>query len=392
MREAALDEREHRDHAPSTGLKQDRRTSTATAKLEAAAVGTLAAGRRLSLRVMDRRARILQRCRTRPTHVILVPRRPRPVQGRSRVVRAQQYGAAMAIEIGMVLQSASHIVEEARLLESWGCDYACAGEHVSFNVPVGNSFISLAVAAGSTTSIGLMSTIVLTPLYPAAILAKLGAALHVASGGRYNFGVGVGGEMPTEFQACGVPVHERGARSNEALEVIRLLWSTNNASFAGRFNSFEQVTIAPRRDLPPPIWVSGRSKAAMRRTARFGDGWLPYMYTPQMFADSMMQIEVERERDSPVRGGLFIWGCVHEDRAVAQKWAIDGLSRTYAQDFSKLVGKYAFAGDPGDVVTRLREFGDAGVQTLIASFACPPDQVDAVRRLFARDVLPALKS
>ena len=181
----------------------------------------------------------------------------------------------MAIEIGMVLQSASDIAEEARLLESWGCDYACAGEHVSFNVPVGNSFISLSVAAGATTKIRLMSTIVLTPLYPAALLAKLGATLHVASGGRYNLGIGVGGEMPTEFQACGVPVHERGARTNESLEIIRLLWSTNGARFDGRFNSFERVTIAPRHDPPPAIWVSGRSDAAMRRAARFGDAWAP---------------------------------------------------------------------------------------------------------------------
>ena len=237
-----------------------------------------------------------------------------------------------------------------------------------------------------------MSTIVLTPLYPAALLAKLGAALHVASSGRYNLGVGVGGEMPKEFAACGVPVHERGARTNEALEIIRLLWSTDRAAFSGRFNAFEGVTIAPRRDDPPAIWVSGRSSAAMRRTARFGDGWLPYMYTPEMFADSMRQIETAREHGRPVQGGLFIWGCVHEDRATAQKWAIDGLSKTYAQDFSKLVGKYAFAGDPGDVISRFREFADAGVRTLVASFACPRDEMDAVRRLFAEEVLPALKA
>jgi alkanesulfonate monooxygenase SsuD/methylene tetrahydromethanopterin reductase-like flavin-dependent oxidoreductase (luciferase family) len=305
---------------------------------------------------------------------------------------SRKYRAPMAIEIGMVLQSASDLAEEARLLESWGCDYACAGEHVSFNVPVGNSFISLSVAAGATTRIGLMSTIVLTPLYPPALLAKLGAALHVASGGRYHLGVGVGGELPTEFQACGVPVQERGARTNEALEIVRLLWSTDKASFSGRFNSFEGVTIAPRRHDPPAIWVSGRTAAAMRRAARFGDAWLPYMYTPEMFADSMTQIEVARDQETPVRGGLFIWGCVHEDRATAQKWAIDGLSRTYAQDFSRLVGKYAFAGDPTDVVARLREFEDAGVRTLVASFACPPREVDAVRRLFAAEVLPALKS
>jgi alkanesulfonate monooxygenase SsuD/methylene tetrahydromethanopterin reductase-like flavin-dependent oxidoreductase (luciferase family) len=298
----------------------------------------------------------------------------------------------MAMEVGMVVQSASDAAAEARQLEALGCDYACAGEHVSFNVPAGNSFISLAVAAGATTTIKLMSTIVLTPLYPPALLAKLGAALHVASGGRYHLGVGIGGEIAAEFEACGVPVRERGARTNEALEIVRLLWSTDRAAFDGRFNSFSGVTIAPRRDPPPPIWVSGRSEAAMRRTARFGDGWLPYMYTPEMFADSMTKIDVQRERDEPVRPGLFIWGCVHEDGDTARRYAIDSLSKTYAQDFARLVGKYAFAGTPAEVTARLREFGAAGVATIIVSFACPRAEMDAVRALFADQVLPALKS
>src|SRR3954451_9213777 len=106
----------------------------------------------------------------------------------------------------MALQSAADPAAEARALEASGFHFACAGEHVSFNVPVGNSFVSLAVAAGATTSIKLMSTIVLAPLYPPALLAKLGAALDVASGGRYHLGVGIGGEIAAEFRACGVPL------------------------------------------------------------------------------------------------------------------------------------------------------------------------------------------
>ena len=128
----------------------------------------------------------------------------------------------------------------------------------------------------------------------------------------------------------------------------------------------------------------------MRRAARFGDGWLPYMYTPEMLADSMTTIESMRDRDEPVRAGLFIWGCVHEDRDVARTMAIESLSKTYAQDFSRLVDKYAFAGTPDDVVTRLGQFADAGATTVIVSFACPRNHLDAARRLFAERVLPAL--
>ncbi|MFV0258928.1 MAG: LLM class flavin-dependent oxidoreductase [Acidimicrobiales bacterium] len=298
----------------------------------------------------------------------------------------------MTTEIGLVLQSATDPAAEARELEADGYDFACMGEHVSFNVPVANSFISLAVAAGATTAIGLMSTVVLAPLYPPALLAKLAASLHVASGGRYRMGVGIGGENPAEFDACGVPVRERGARTNEALEIVRLLWSTDRATFEGRFNRFAEVTIAPRADPPPPIWVSGRSEAAMVRAARFGDGWLPYMYTPEKLASSLEVIAAHREQPDPVQPGLFIWGAVHEDAATAERYAIDALSKTYAQDFSKLVGRYAFAGTPDDVAARLGEFLDAGVTTLACSFACPGPAIAETRRLFTAEVLPRLRA
>ena len=87
------------------------------------------------------------------------------------------------------------------------------GEHVFFHVPCSNAFISLAVAAGATTELKLMSTITLLPLYPAVLAAKQAAALDVASGGRFHMGIGVGGELPREFEASGVPVSERGART-----------------------------------------------------------------------------------------------------------------------------------------------------------------------------------
>ena len=93
--------------------------------------------------------------------------------------------------------------EFARRAEELGFDYLGCGEHVMFHGPVGNTFISLSVAAGATQKIKLISSIVLLPLYPAALVAKMGSALDVASNGRYNFGVGIGGEFPKEFEACG---------------------------------------------------------------------------------------------------------------------------------------------------------------------------------------------
>lgn len=120
--------------------------------------------------------------------------------------------AAPAIEFGMMLRGTRGIEASAWRIEELGFDYVGSGEHVAFHVPTPNNFISLAAAAGATQRVKLLSAVTVLPLYPAVLAAKLAAALDVASGGRLTLGVGVGGEYPRGFEACGVPVHERGAR------------------------------------------------------------------------------------------------------------------------------------------------------------------------------------
>ena len=188
-----------------------------------------------------------------------------------------------AVKFGTALRSPYGVAELSRQIEGLDYDVLGCGEHVSFHGDTANGFVSLSVAAGATTTIELMSTITLVPLYPAALLAKMGAALDVASNGRFSLGVGVGGEFANEFAACGVPVKERGARTDDALEVITRTWTDTDVNYDGRFTKLENFSLKP---LPiqkprPPIWVSGRSDAAMRRAAKYADGWLPYMYTPE---------------------------------------------------------------------------------------------------------------
>jgi probable F420-dependent oxidoreductase len=302
------------------------------------------------------------------------------------------------LQFGVALQRSDGVAEAATAFEDLGFDYVASGEHVSFYGPTPNAFVSLAVAAGATRRIRLLSTIALAPLYPAALLAKLGAALDVASGGRFELGVGVGGENPREFDACGVPVGERGARTDEALEVLRRLWTEPTVDFDGRFSRFEGVSIAPRpASTPhPPIWVAGRKEPAMRRTARHGDGWMPYMYTPEMLASSVDRIgELRAEAgraDDPVRVGLFIWSCVHEVGATARQLAAASLSKIYNQDFSSLVDRYALAGSPEEVTTRLREYHDAGAGLVVVSGACPAGHEPEHQRLLAGEVRPAFVS
>ena len=301
------------------------------------------------------------------------------------------------VQFGIGLRHLTTIAKDAKNAEALGYEFLSTGEHVFFYGPINNGLISLAAAAGATTHIKLMSAITLVPLYPAALLAKQVTALDVISNGRFNLGVGVGGEFAKEFEACGVPVNERGARTNEALEVMKLLWTQDDVTFDGRFTKLPGVTLDPKpvQQPHPPIWISGRSEAAMKRCAKYGTGWLPYMYTPEKLAMSLKRIHGygEREdRETSISPGLFIFFAVHEDRDTAINMATDRLSAQYNQDFSALVGKYALAGNPEDCITKLQEYIDAGADTVILNSACPSAYMAENEKLLAEEVLSAFRA
>src|SRR5262245_21080711 len=110
-------------------------------------------------------------------------------------------------------------------LERWGFESVWSGDHVSFHNPIFESLTLLATYASITTRIKLGTGVYLLALRSPAIAAKTAATLDVLSGGRLIFGVGVGGENPKEFEVCGVPHAERGARVTESIDVVRTLRS-----------------------------------------------------------------------------------------------------------------------------------------------------------------------
>jgi probable F420-dependent oxidoreductase len=302
------------------------------------------------------------------------------------------------VEFGSALTSSKGIPAAAQRAERLGYDYVVTGEHMMFHGPVSNSLISLAVAAGATTKIKLMSTVVLLPLYnnPVAV-AKQTAVLDVASDGRYHFGVGIGGEFPKEFEACGVPLKQRGSRTNEALEVITKLWTEKEVSFDGRYSKFTSVTLSPSpvQKPHPPIWVAGRKEPAMKRAATYADGWIPYMYTPEMLHESIEKIyqfgkEVGRDM-SGFRPGLFIFTSIGSNRDDALQQAAKALGGTYAQDFSKIAARYTLSGTPDDCRKRLKEYVDTGARTVLISWACRQNDIDENMRLFIEEVAPAFR-
>jgi len=172
----------------------------------------------------------------------------------------------------------------ARLAEALGFQFAMISDHVAvtpdvaakFPAPFYDPLITLAWLAGVTRTIELGTTVAIVPYRHPLALARMAANIDQISGGRFILGVGVGW-AEQEFAALGVPFEQRGAMTNEYLEVIRKCWTADVVTHHGRFVSFADVQSAPRpmRTPHPPIWVGGNSDAAMRRAVRYGTAWHP---------------------------------------------------------------------------------------------------------------------
>ncbi len=302
------------------------------------------------------------------------------------------------MRLGLAVDTSSSVAEEAAAAERLGFDYVAAGEHLFFHGATPNAFVTLAAAAGATSSIRLVSTISLLPLYPAALAAKLIATLDQVSGGRFEYGAGAGGEFPAEFAAVGVPLASRFRRLDEALEVISLLSLGGPVEFAGEFTQLSGVTLDPvplqRRRVP--VWLGGRKEGAIRRAARFADVWMPYMVTPDRLATSLRAVQTQAEDHGrsaeSVTGALFAWMCVDEDSAWARREGIAEASSTYRQDFTDLADRYLLLGTPDQVATRLAEYADAGVRRVIIKVAAKRADRERVIHTVARELIPRFQA
>ena len=137
----------------------------------------------------------------------------------------------------------------------WVIDHLLVSKGV-YGVSWLDSIAILSAAAAVTKRVGLGTAALVLPLRHPVMLAKEIASLHMLSGGRFRFGVAIGWD-PDEFAAVGVPLKERGSRTDEALELILLLLTEEKVSFAGRYWQTKDLTIYPQVPDPPPVWIAG---------------------------------------------------------------------------------------------------------------------------------------
>lgn len=143
----------------------------------------------------------------------------------------------------------------------------------------------LAFAAAHTTKLRLSTGVMVGPQHSAAVLAKRLATLDALSGGRLQIGIGIGWQKE-EYEACGVPYSQRGKRLDEALDAMRTLWRDDPASFDGEFVNFRNVFCDTKPAQPGgvPFFIGGSSEAAARRAGLRGNGYYPYVISPEDLA------------------------------------------------------------------------------------------------------------
>src|SRR6266567_9381406 len=284
-----------------------------------------------------------------------------------------------------------------RRLEEWGFESVWSGDHISFHNPIFESLTLLASYIGITSRIKLGTAVYLLALRPPAVAAKMTATLDVLSGGRLIFGVGVGGENPKEFEACGIPHRERGARVTEGIDVVRTLWRDSPASFKGRFTEFEGVSIDPKpvQQPSPPIWVGGRSDAALSRAGRQGDGWISYVVQPERYKQSVAKIEAAAEAAGRSLAGFekahLTFISVGKDYESAERVWVERLSQRYAQDFGPLARKYGIIGTPGQCAEQLERFIEAGCTYFVLDAICDAADEAGQIETFAAEILPKFR-
>jgi probable F420-dependent oxidoreductase len=280
----------------------------------------------------------------------------------------------------------------AERAEELGYDALWAGDHIVFHIPRYEIFTTLAAVAVRTRRVTIGPGVLLLCLRNPVHVAQAVATLDLLSRGRFLFGVGVGGEHAKEFLASGVAKNERGARTDEALEIVRRLLTEPEITHAGRFWNLPAIamTLKPGRRIP--VWVGGRVEATFRRVVRHGDAWFPGFVTADRFRAGSARIDDlcrEAGRDpATIERALYLFANVDTDPDRARRSVEEFLSRNYAMP-AKPFTPYVVAGTPSQCIDALRGYVAAGPRHLTFRFASadPLGQLE----LWTREVMPALR-
>ncbi|MBW2268618.1 MAG: LLM class flavin-dependent oxidoreductase [Deltaproteobacteria bacterium] len=301
------------------------------------------------------------------------------------------------IQCGMVLGGGARegVLDLAPRMERAGFDSLWVGDHVSFYIPVLESLTLLSFVAAVTERIRLCTGVYLLPLRHPTTTAKVTSTLDMLSAGRLTLGIGVGGEFPPEFEACGIPVDERGPRTDESIEVVRRLWTEEQVAHSGRHFSFGPVTLSPKPSQAggPRIIVGGRKGPTFRRAGVLGDGYISHMCSAEQYAANMQKIAAHAAKAGreprPFETASFIFTVLDDSYEAALDRAATMLETIYHRPFRDAAKKYCLLGRPEDWLEQMQEFARAGSRHFVFSLLSDTDEF---LEAYANVIRPGLSS
>ena len=279
------------------------------------------------------------------------------------------------------IEDAQALVGLASRAEDLGFDSVWVHDHV-FNVghvfdriggkPYYEPLTLLSFVAARTRRVRLGTSVLVLPYHNPIRLAKTAATLDVLSGGRLILGVGVG-LIEKEIRAMGSPFAERGAFTDEAIAVMRALWTEDEPSFDGKYHRFAGMKFSPKPLQKPsiPVVIGGVSRAAIRRAARLGDGWQPLGLAPEALGQGIALLRTEAQ------------ACGRDVSMIPVSIAMSlGVSTPR---------RYALGKDPAEVVQNAKAYASLGVQMLVISANTgDPTEARSALETIAREVLTAI--
>ncbi len=299
-----------------------------------------------------------------------------PTATRDGILALAREGERLGLHSAMI---ADHIVFPVESQSPY--PYTLDGKHPGGGDAL-ETFSILGVVAGATERLRLVTSVLVLPYRNPVLTAKMAASLDVLSGGRLTLGVGTGW-LKEEFEALDSPdFGVRGAVTDEWITILKQLWRQSPASFEGRFYRYSDIRCEPfpMQRPHPPIWVGGHSRAALRRTARHGDGWHPVgavaasPLPPQEMRTHLATLKRLTEAEGRDFSALTIsYKAPLYDIGIPSP---DGSRRP-------------FSGDPNDIAADIRGFAALGVHELIFDFR-GQSIAESTERLqrFAAEVVP----
>jgi probable F420-dependent oxidoreductase len=276
--------------------------------------------------------------------------------------------------------------------EQGGVDSFWQTDRLVSRHPILECLSALAAVAGRTRRMKLGMNVLSLAMREPVLVAKQCATIDVLSDGRMLPGFGIGSPLAPEWRALALDTRTRGARTDEALEIIRLLWTEERVDFDGRFWPLSGVSISPRPvQAELPIWIGGSSDAAIRRTARFGTGWQAGPEMPAQAQEAVAAIkralgQAGRQIDEDHYGaGIpFRFGRTDEP----------GLADVY-DAYRARTGRdpsgYFAIGDAATILGRIAEYVESGISKFILRPVArgEEDMLEQTRRLI-ETVLPVV--